>query len=204
MKWAAASVVFVGAGLAVVGLLMARGDGSNRSPETEVALGPDEPARKIYLRGEVFDIDKGTLFLDPKTGGGEAWAGVRSSPSGMLVAWNGTDRKQPPVLFETDTYRKVTLDTGGAFGAVLDYSPDDSEVSVRVGQEVLIVSTRSGDLRLRFPLDADAAAARAYWGPDGRVAVQSSRQDRTSLGLLAWVDGSIKSFRDVPDNWAQW
>lgn len=165
---------------------------------------PNEPERKSYARGETVDIQSGTLFLDPNTGGGEAWAGVRSSPSGMFVAWNGNDGKQPPMLFETDTYRKVNLDTGGAFGTVLDYSPDDSEVSVRVGQEMLVASTETGAVRVRFSLGADATFARVYWGPGGRVAVQSSRQDRSSLGLLVWVDGSLKSFRDVPDNWAQW
>jgi hypothetical protein len=103
---------------------------------------PDGPVRRTYQRGAPVDIERGVLFLDGRTGGGEAWESVRPSPSGVFVAWNGTDGKQPPVLIETDTYRHIELDTGGQSGTVLDYSPDDSEVSVRVGDELLIVSVR--------------------------------------------------------------
>jgi DNA-binding CsgD family transcriptional regulator len=204
LKWTATATALAGGGVVVAAVLMAGRDGVEPSLESTATTATGEPARKTYARGETVDIDSGMLFLDPRTGGGEAGAGVSSSPSGMFVAWNGADGKQPPVLFESDTYRKIILDTGGAFGTVLDYSPDDSEVSIRVGQEMLILSTETGAIRVRIPLDADAATARAHWGFGGRLAVQSSRQDRSSVGLLVWVDGSIKSFPEVPDNWAQW
>ena len=193
--------------------------GGSRSPSTEVtaaptvepteapettAVLPDAPVRKTYARGETVDIPRGILFLNPKTGGGEAWADVRSSPSGMYVAWNGADGKQQPVLFETDTYRQIPLDTGGAFGTVLDFAPDDSEVSVKVGDEFLIASTETGAVRLRFQLDPTAIYARASWGPNGAVAVTTAGRDNRSLGIQAWSNGALKTFPGTPFNWAQW
>ncbi len=165
---------------------------------------PDGPARRTYQRGALVDIERGVLFLDGRTGGGEAWADVRPSPSGMLIAWNGDDGRQPPVLFETDTSRKIDIDTGGAPGAVLDYSPDDSETSVRVGDEMLIVSTSTGTARLRFPLPPATNFARATWGPGDRVAIARATQSGTSLGVAAWANGVLKDFPGVPANWAQW
>jgi len=164
----------------------------------------DGPVHKTYPRGATVDIDRGVLFLDARTGGGEAWEEVRPSPSGMLIAWNGDDGRQPPLLFETDTYRKIAIDTGGAPGAVLDYSPDDSEASVRVGEEMLIVSTGTGTARLRFRLPPGTNYARATWGPGDRVAIARATQSGTSLGVAASANGVLKDFPGVPANWAQW
>ena len=164
----------------------------------------DGPVHKTYPRGATVDIDRGVLFLDARTGGGEAWEEVRPSPSGMFIAWNGADGKHPPVLIETDTYREIELDTGGQSGTVLDYSPDDSEVSVRVGDEVLIVSTSTGEVRLTFQLPPGTNFVRASWGPGDRVAITRAAQDGTSLGVAAWADGVLRDFPGVPANWAQW
>ncbi|GMV85544.1 MAG: hypothetical protein AMXMBFR80_13990 [Dehalococcoidia bacterium] len=165
---------------------------------------PDEPVRRTYQRGATVDAERGVLFLDGRTGGGEAWEAVRPSPSGMFVAWNGTGGKQPPMLIETDTYRRIELDTGGQPGTVLDYSPDDSEVSVRVGDEMLIVSTSTGAARLRFSLPPTTNFARATWGPGGRVAIARATRNGTSLGVAAWANGVMKEFPDAPANWAHW
>lgn len=164
----------------------------------------DGPVRKTYPRGATVDIARGVLFLDGRTGGGEAWEDVRPSPSGMLVAWNGADGKQPPVLFATDTYRKTALKTGGVFGTVLDYKPDDSEVSVRADDELLIVSTSTGEVRLKFELPSTASFVRASWGPGERVAITRAEKSGASLGVAAWGDGVMKDLPGVPANWAHW
>ena len=164
----------------------------------------DGPLRKTYKRGESVDVERGTLFLDPRTGGGEAWADVGASPTGMFVAWNGADGKQPPVLFRTDANEKVELDTGGQPGTVLSYSPGEAEVSVRTASELLIISTQTGAVRLRFALPSAAEYAHAHWGPGGQVAVTMSERDGTSLGIAAWAEGELKAFAEAPDNWVAW
>jgi hypothetical protein len=183
------------------------GDATTAATTTAQVTPPPEhdgPVRRTYPRGALVDIERGVLFLDARTGGGEAWADVRPSPSGMFIAWHGTDGDQAPVLFETDTYREIALDTGGKPGTVLDYSPDDSEASVRVGDEMLIVSTSTGTARLRFPLPPATNFARVTWGPGDRVAIARATQSGTSLGIAAWANGALKDFPGVPANWAQW
>jgi hypothetical protein len=143
-----------------------RTPGAEVSPEATATPAANGPLRKTYARGETVDIERGVLFLDPKTGGGEAWEGVHSSPSGKYVWWNGADGKQPPVLFETVTSRKTELDTGGQFGTVLAIAPDDSEVAVQVGEELLFASTTTGELRLRYALEPGSIFPAAAWGAD--------------------------------------
>jgi len=175
-----------------------------RAPAPSVTPVPDRPLHKTYARGETVDIERGVLFLDPETGGGEAWANVVASPSGMLVAWNGPDGSQPPVLFRTGGDEKVGLDTGGRPGTVLGYNRDESEVAVRAPGELLIHSTLDGAVRVRFPLAPATQYANAHWGPEGRVAVTVSGRSGASLGIAAWADGEIRSFAGAPDDWAQW
>ena len=181
------------------------------APTATISASPDatvevvsQPRRKTYARGETVDIESGVLFLDPKTGGGEAWEGVRPSPSGKFVAWYGVDQRQPPVLIETATHREIQLQTAGKSGAVLDYSPDDSEVSLRVDNEMLIASTGTGQVRLRFPLDPATHFVRAAWGPAGAVAVGSMTRDGGALGFIIWRNDAFLEFPDAPGaNWGQ-
>ncbi len=165
-----------------------------------------DPVRKTYPRGGAVDIERGMLFLDPATGGGEAWADVSASPSGRFVAWNGGDGKQPPVLYETASHRRIQLQTGGDFGTVVGYSPDESEVSVRVGDEILIASTETGVVRVKLPVAADAAFARAYWGPGGSIAVPATgARGQESFGMAVWWHDTLKQYPEIPPvNWAGW
>jgi len=156
---------------------------------------------KTYPRGATVDIDRGVLLLDARPavarhGGGPAVA------LGDVHRVNGATGSIPGVI-ETDTYREIELDTGGQLGTVLD-SADDSEVSVRVGDELLIVSTSTGEVRLTFQLPPGTNFVRAHWGPDGRVAITRRAQDGASLGVAAWADGVVKDFPGVPANWAHW
>lgn len=165
-----------------------------------------DPVVKTFPRGGTVDVARGTLFLDPKTGGGEAWADVRVSPSGMFAPWNGADGKQPPVLYQTATKRRIELETGGRFGTVLDFAPDESEVSVRVGDQVRIASTTDGKVRVTLPVAADATFTRAFWGANGAVAVTAGGpQGRDSLGVSVWWRGQLRGFAGVPAiNWFDW
>jgi hypothetical protein len=151
-------------------------------------------------------VSRGTLFLDPKTGGGEAWAEVSVSPSGRFAPWYGGDGKQPPVLYETLTRRRIELDTGGQPGQVLNFSPDESEVAVRVGDEVRVAATADGRTRVTLPLPPTTSAASASWGAGGAVAVMTTGpQGRSSLGVVSWWHGQIKTYRDVlASGWLDW
>ncbi len=174
---------------------------------TPTVLAPKrDPVIKTFARGGIVDVPRGTLFLDPKTGGGEAWINVRVSPSGMFGPWNGGDGKQPPVLYETATRRRIELDTGGRFGNVVDYAPDDSEVSIRVGDEMRIASTTDGRVRVILPVAPGATFARAFWGLDGAVAVAAAGpQGRDSLGVSVWWRGQLRGFAGLPaNNWLDW
>lgn len=186
--------------------------GTNAAPTYTATAAPTvipatgEPVRKTYARGETVDIEQGVLYLDPATGGGEAWAAVRPSPSGRFIAWNGGDGKQPPVLYETASHRRIELDTDGAYGTVFDYSPDDSEASVFIGDELRIVSTADGSVRVALPIPAEATFVRAFWGPGGAVAVTAADgRTQASLGVVLWWHETIIQYRDLPGaNWLAW
>lgn len=164
------------------------------------------PVVKTYSRGETVEIPRGTLFLDPKTGGGEAWADVRVSPQGTFAMWSGPDGNEPPVLYDTPTRRRIALDTGGQPGTVLDFNADESEASVRVGDELRVVSTTDGTVRLTFPIPAGATYVRAYWGANGAVAMAATGpQGLTSLGITVWWRGAMKRVVNVPPpGWIAW
>ena len=164
------------------------------------------PVIKTFSRGETVDVPRGTLFLDPKTGGGEAWADIVVSPLGIFAPWYGGDGKQPPVLYETLTRRRIALDTGGQPGQVLDFNAIETEASVRVGDEFRIVSTADGSVRVRFQIPAGGTYVRAYWGADGAVAMAATGpQGSTSLGIVVWRHGELKTFTNVPPpNWIAW
>lgn len=161
---------------------------------------------KTYARGHTVDIPRGTLFLDPKTGGGEAWADAGVSPHGTFAKWSGPDGAEPPVLFDTITRRRIALDTGGRPGTTLDFNRDETEASVRVGDELRIVSTGDGKARVILPIPPGAAYVRAYWGSDGAVAMAATGpQGQTSLGVTVWWRGSLNTFANVPPpNWIAW
>lgn len=164
------------------------------------------PVVKTYARGETVDIPRGTLFLDQKTGGGEAWADVSVSPNGTFAIWNGPGGKEPPVLYDTLTRRRIALDTGGQLGTVLDFNADETEASVRVGDELRMVSTADGKVRITLPISAGATYVRAYWGIDGAVATGATGpQGQPSLGITVWWHGSFKTLSDVPSpGWIAW
>lgn len=164
------------------------------------------PVVKTYARGETVDVPRGTLFLDPKTGGGEAWADVGVSPLGTFAKWNGPNGDEPAVLYETLTRRRIELDTGGRPGTILDFNADETEASVRVGDEFRIVSTDDGTVRVAFPIPGGATYVRAYWGPDGAVAMAATGlQGQTSLGVAVWWRATMKRFDDVPPpGWVAW
>ncbi|MFN8617559.1 MAG: hypothetical protein U0837_10710 [Dehalococcoidia bacterium] len=164
------------------------------------------PVVKTYARGDTVDVLRGTLFLDPATGGGEAWADVGVSPQGTFAKWNGPDGTEPPVLFETITRRRIELDTGGRPGTILDFNKDESETSIRVGDELRIASTNDGKVRVTLPIPQGATHVRAYWGVDGAVAMAAtSPQGQTSLGVTVWWRRSLRTFADVPPpGWIAW
>ncbi|MEO8541894.1 MAG: hypothetical protein ABI577_19310 [bacterium] len=176
------------------------------TPAPTVLAPASDPVIKTYARGETVDVPRGTLFLDPKTGGGEAWADVAVSPLGLFAVWNGGDGKQPPVLFETLTRRRTELDTGGQFGDVLNFSPDETEVAVRVGAEVRIASTADGRVRVVLPVPVGTTSAQAFWATGGGVAViAAGPQGHQSLGVVAWWRGQLKTYSSVlASGWLDW
>lgn len=160
--------------------------------------------KHVYARGETVTVERGTLFLDPATGGGVAWEGASASPSGMYVFWQ--DSQGQAHLVHSVTGDELVVGQPGDFPSIVAFSPEDTQFAAWTDDAVTIHATSDGSEAVRFKLEPGTGFVGVRWSRQGWIAVSMTGSDRSSLGVWAWRDGQ-RQFIPVAGQegvWTEW
>ena len=143
--------------------------------------------KHVYDRGDTVTVERGTLFLDPATGGGVVWEGASESPSGMYVYWqDGEDAH----LVNTLTDAEFVY----ADASIRGFGLDDTQIALWREETLTIHKTGEQAAIATFALEPATQHVEVAWSDQGYVAIGMTATDGSSLGIRVWRDGELTEY----------